>query len=99
MELLLSFLSCCGILWTWTLVTACVSIVLRWDLLQNFTTTCAVGKAGRILLQSGVTVDDDMEDLLRLTDRLRHCPRREGCCSFTKLLSCVRRQQRLRVGH
>ena len=74
MELLLVFV----VLWyivDWTLVTARVyHAPMGFDTEHCY--NIAVGKLGENspLYNPESTVDDDMEDLLRLTDRLRHCP-------------------------
>ena len=74
MELLLVFV----VLWyivDWTLVTVRVyHAPMGFDTEHCY--NIAVGKLGENspLYNPESTVDDDMEDLLRLTDRLRHCP-------------------------
>ncbi len=73
-ELLLVFV----VLWyivDWTLVTARVyHAPMGFDTEHCYNITVSKLGEDSPLYNSELTADDDMDDLLRLTDRLRHCP-------------------------
>ena len=73
-ELLLVFV----VLWyivDWTLVTTRVyHAPMGFDTEHCYNITVSRLGANSPLYNPELTADDDMDDLLRLTDRLRHCP-------------------------